>query len=32
MNYTKEQVVTIVAEAKQAARQAADEFFQEKII
>jgi len=31
MNYTKEQVVAIVSEAKQAARQAADEFFQEKM-
>ena len=31
MNYTKEQVVAIVSEAKQAARLAADEFFQEKM-
>jgi hypothetical protein len=31
MNYTKEQVVTIVAEAKQAARLAADKYFQEQL-
>lgn len=31
MNYTKEQVVAIVAEAKQAAREAADKYFQEKL-
>ena len=31
MNYTKEQVIAIVAEAKQAAREAADKYFQEKL-
>jgi hypothetical protein len=31
MNYTKEQVVAIVAEAQEAAREAADKFFQEKL-
>jgi hypothetical protein len=31
MNYTKEQVVEIVKEAKQAAREAADAYFQEKL-
>jgi hypothetical protein len=31
LNYTKEQVVAIVAEAKQAAREAADKYFQEKL-
>ena len=31
MNYTKEQVIAIVAEAKQAARTAADKYFQEKL-
>jgi hypothetical protein len=31
MNYTKDQVVAIVAEAKQAARAAADKYFQEKL-
>jgi hypothetical protein len=31
MEYTKEQVVAIVAEAKQAAKDAADAFFQEKL-
>ena len=31
MNYTKEQVVEIVKEAKQAAREAADKYFQEKL-
>lgn len=31
MNYTKEQLVEIVAEAKQEARKAAEKFFQEKL-
>jgi hypothetical protein len=31
MNYTKEQIVAIVAEAKQAAQVAADKYFQEKL-
>ena len=31
MNYTQEQVNDIVAEAKQAAREAAEKFFQEKL-
>ena len=31
LNYTKEQVIAIVAEAKHAAREAADKFFQEKL-
>lgn len=31
MEYTKEQVIAIVAEAKQAAREAADKYFQEKL-
>lgn len=31
MNYTKEQVIAIVAEAKTEARNAADKFFQEKL-
>jgi len=31
MNYTKEQIVAIVAEAKAEARKAADKFFQEKL-
>jgi hypothetical protein len=31
MNYTKEQVIAIVAEAKQAAREAADKYFNEKL-
>ena len=31
MEYTKDQVVAIVAEAKQAARGAAEQFFQEKL-
>jgi hypothetical protein len=31
MNYTKDQIVAIVAEAKTAAREAADKFFQEKL-
>ena len=31
MNYTKEQVVAIVSEAKQAARAAADKYFQEQL-
>jgi hypothetical protein len=31
MNYTKEQIVAIVAEAKTEARVAADRFFQEKL-
>ncbi len=31
MDYTKEQIEAILVEAKQAAREAADEFFQEKL-
>lgn len=31
MNYTKEQVIAIIAEAKTEARNAADKFFQEKL-
>jgi hypothetical protein len=31
MNYTQEQIIAIVAEAKSAAREAADRFFQEKL-
>jgi hypothetical protein len=31
MDYTKDQVVAIVAEAKQAAREAAEKFFQERL-
>jgi hypothetical protein len=31
MNYTKDQIVAIVAEAKQAAHEAATKFFQEKL-
>ena len=31
LNYTVEEVTAIVAEAKQAARQAAEQFFQEKL-
>ncbi len=31
MNYTKEQIIAIVAEAKAEARKAADEFFQTKL-
>ena len=31
MNYTQDQVNSIVAEAKQAAREAAEKFFQEKL-